>query len=86
MYEKYKDTGFIVLGVSFSDTPKEMKDFASAYRITYPLLLGTDEMESAYETIGIPTSWFIRRDGTISEMRVGISSSDELERSIRALF
>ena len=86
MYEKYKDNGFIVVGVSFADSAKDMKQFAEDYRITYPLLLGTDDLESAYETIGIPTSWFIRRDGTINEMRVGLGSTDELERSIRALF
>ena len=86
MYEKYKDNGFIVVGVSFADTAKDMKQFAADYRITYPLLMGTDALESAYETIGIPTSWFIRRDGTINETRVGLGSTDELERSIRALF
>lgn len=86
MYEKYKDNGFIVVGVSFADSAKDMKQFAADYRITYPLLMGTDELESAYETIGIPTSWFIRRDGTINETRVGLGSTDELERSIRALF
>jgi peroxiredoxin len=86
MYEKYKDNGFIVVGVSFADTATDMKQFAADHRITYPLLMGTDALESAYETIGIPTSWFIRRDGTINETRVGLGSTDELERSIRALF
>jgi thiol-disulfide isomerase/thioredoxin len=86
LQEKYKATGFTVLGISFDDTAKDLREFAAAYKMTYPVLLGTDDMRDAYETIGIPTSWFIRKDGTISHTRVGIGTRELLEEQIRALF
>jgi len=86
LQEKYKDTGFTVLGVSFDDTAKDLREFAAAYKMTYPVLIGTDNMRDAYETIGIPTSWFIRKDGTISHTRIGIGTREILEEQIRALF
>ena len=86
LQDKYRDTGFTVLGVSFDDTAKDLRDFVKAYKMTYPVLIGTDDMRDAYETIGIPTSWFIRRDGTINYTRVGIGTRELLEEQIRALF
>jgi len=83
---KYQATGFTVLGVSFDDAAKDLREFAAAYKMTYPVLIGTDDMRDAYETIGIPTSWFIRRDGTISYTRVGIGTRELLDEQIRALF
>jgi thiol-disulfide isomerase/thioredoxin len=87
LYDKYKDTGFAIVGISFDDSPEDLRTFAAGYKILYPILAASDrdDLRQAYETIGIPTSWFIRRDGTISETRVGIGSTDELEKSIRAL-
>ncbi len=87
-YEKYKDNGFMVLGISFEDSPKDLLEFASTYKITYPILVGDghDDLRAAYQTIGIPTSWFVKRDGTINETQVGIGSTDDLEKKIRALF
>ena len=87
--EKYKKTGFTVVGISTDDTPEDLKAFASVYKMNYPILvgLGHDELMEAYEAeLGIPVSWFVRRDGTIALKSEGAQTKAWFEERIKALF
>lgn len=72
LYEKYKDRGFIVLGISLEDREK-LEKFVAEYNITYPILLGTRDIAQTYGVQAIPKSIFIDRKGTIRKVQTGFS-------------
>ena len=41
LYEKYHDEGFELLGISISDTKKQLKNYTNSYKVKYPLLYGS---------------------------------------------
>ena len=68
IYSKYKDDGFIVLGVSISDTKQALIDFSKYYEVNYPLLYGSaQEIEEILINYGnifsVPTSILIDKNG-----------------------
>ena len=64
---KYKDQGFLVLGVSTDDPPDKLRAFATQYKMNYPVLQGrdrTDFVDDAWGPMwGIPVSFFIDCNG-----------------------
>ena len=65
-HEEYED--LIVLGLSISDTKKQLQDFSKLYDVKYPLLYGTskeiDKISMDYGGIfAVPTSILIDRNG-----------------------
>ena len=70
LYDKYHTIGFEILGVSLSDTKKQLIDFAKVYGVKYPLLYGTfkeiDNITRSYGGIpAVPWSFLIGTNGEI---------------------
>jgi len=70
LYEKYNDNGFEILGISLSDTKKQLIDFAKVYEVKYPLLYGSfKEIDSVTRSYGgipaVPWSFLIGVEGDI---------------------
>jgi thiol-disulfide isomerase/thioredoxin len=87
--EQYKAQGLVVLGVSIDDDPADLRAFAPTLKMNYPVLVGKDhdDLLEAYDAeYGIPISWFIRRDGTVSLKEPGYKSKAWFDEQIRALF
>ena len=85
-YAKYKDKGVVILGVSLDDSAETLRAYAPKKQMTYPLLLWEDAFEDAYGPIvGVPITFFIGRDGTISRRHFGPVSKEGLDREIKAL-
>jgi peroxiredoxin len=86
---KYRDQGFVVLGVSTDDPPDKLRTFADQYKINYPVLQGrdrTDFVDDAWGPMwGIPVSFFIGRNGTICRKQTGLATKEQLEKEIKAL-
>jgi len=66
MQEEYDD--FIVLGVSISDSKKQLEDFSKLYDVRYPLLYGSskeiDKITVDYGGVyAVPTSILINKKG-----------------------
>src|SRR5262245_44117008 len=65
---RYKDRGVNIIGISYDDKPEEIREFAAAQKIPYPLLVGRDREDvfSAFGLgAGLPMTVFINPDGTI---------------------
>lgn len=85
-YEAHRDAGFVVLGMTIDDTAEDMRAYAAARKVTYPLLMMQDDVEQAYGPIvGVPMSFFIARDGSICKKHFGPVTYDQVEREIKAL-
>jgi peroxiredoxin len=85
-YAKYKDQGVVVLGVSLDDTAEMLREYAPKKQMNYPLLLMQDDFDEAYGPIfGVPITFFIDRDGTITRRHFGPVSKEQVDREIKSL-
>jgi peroxiredoxin len=88
LYERYRDRGFVVLGVSVNDPVTRLQPFVRELRMSYPVLVGEgryDLQEALGPLIGFPTSIVIARDGRICRQHTGIAAKADLERAISSL-
>jgi len=87
LYERFRDKGLEIIGVSLDQKGEAvLKPFVRDYRITYPIVLGTRKVALDYGGIkGIPTTFFIDRNGRISSHFVGLQSSHVIEESLKKL-
>jgi peroxiredoxin len=87
--DKYKDQNLTVIGVSVDDDPDDIRKFAEAYGVQYPMLVGKgrDDVAKAYDALmAIPVTWLIRADGTVHAKITGIHGKDYFEQQIQELF
>jgi peroxiredoxin len=85
-YNKYKDRGVVVLGVSLDDPAETLRAYAPKKNMNYPLLLWQDAFEDAYGPIvGVPITFFIGRDGSISRRHFGPVTKERIDQEIKAL-
>jgi thiol-disulfide isomerase/thioredoxin len=86
LYAKYKDQGFVVVGVSVDDSPEQLQPFMKEYRMNYPVLQMTPDVETAFGPFyGYPTTFFIARDGSICTKHLGPATKAQFEQEIKAL-
>lgn len=71
-WQKYRDRGFIVLGVAIQDTPEAAREFAKRHGKTYPIALDvTGKTTIDYGVYGVPESFFIDEKGIILHKEAG---------------
>src|SRR5262245_46565585 len=87
LYKRYKSRGVVVLGVSVDESPTAVKKFVKEFHVTYPILLGgtRDDLQQAFGPPGFPTLYIIDRDGQIRSQQTGLTSMEEVERTINLL-
>ena len=86
LYDQYKDKGLVILGVSIDDTVDQLRPFMQQYHMQYPVLQLTPDVEDAYGPFyGVPTTFFIARDGTICRRHMGPATKQQFEQEIKAL-
>ena len=84
VYNEYKDQDFIVLAVNmtYQDTYSNIAPFIDEYGLTFPILLDeTNTVGSAYQLRSLPSSFFIDRNGLISEVVIGGPMAEALLRT-----
>lgn len=84
MYQEYKEQGFVVLAVNSTvqDNPLNIAPFLDEYNLTFPVLLDeTGDVSRMYQVRSLPSSFFINRQGIITEVVVGGPMSEALLRT-----
>ena len=81
LYLENKDDGFIILGISTSDTKEILKNFLKSYKVEYPILYGSpievNKISNDYGGImALPTSILVGRDGRIIRIYPGAILKD----------
>ena len=81
LHEKYKDRGFVMVGIDPFDDPDEdaMADFLSKRGISYTVAFADRELAETYHVSGYPTLFFVNRKGKIMQVYVGYSKDMEAE-------
>ncbi len=88
LFEKYRSSGFVLLGVNVDDDTSTAREVASKLGVTFPVLLDTDKTVSKlYELSTMPSTVIIDRDGKVRYMHRGYLAGyeDNYEKQIREL-
>ncbi len=85
-YEYHRAQGFVVLAVNAAEDPQVITQFLHAYSLTFPILLDPDQSTAKlYQVVGLPTSFFIGRDGVVHMRNVGPISRERIEARLADL-
>ena len=86
LYDKYKDKGFVVIGIDLDTDQGQMETFIKKQNIEWPQILdvrrGGGEISQLYRIDVIPSTFLIDKDGIIRYVDL---SGPELERAVQLL-
>ncbi len=76
-YHEYRQKGVRFVGVASQDTESKAKGFVKKHGLTFPTGLDhTGKIREAYGVFGMPTTFFVDRNGIINELHVGGVTKD----------
>jgi peroxiredoxin len=83
-YEQHRDEGFVIIGINDGDPTADVAEFVRQYALTFPIWLDPTYIatEKAFETLNLPSSFVIDRDGTIRLRWVGEATRNMLEQYV----
>lgn len=85
-YETYKDQGLVIIGVNEQESEAKALPFMQEFGINFPVVLDSrGDLASLYTARGLPTTYFIDRDGNIAEQWQGILTADLLAERLAPL-
>ncbi len=82
-WQTYRDQGIVIVGVDVWDEEVDALDFLDEFKASF--LIGTDpddHIADLYQLQGIPTTWFIAPDGTVSYKFYGPLDKETLAEAI----
>ena len=86
LYDKYKDKGLVVIGISVELDQELVKRFAKEFDINYPVLIDDGKTSNAYGPIrAIPTTFIIDKDKNIVKKYIGYRDKETFEADILGL-
>jgi thiol-disulfide isomerase/thioredoxin len=84
LQKQYGPQGLQIVGVALDDSGKDaIQKYANEMGVNYTILQGQDSVGDAYGAIGLPTTYFIDRDGKIIDSASGLVSRSEIEDNIK---
>jgi peroxiredoxin len=88
LYDKYRDAGFVLLGVNIDDNARAAIDLSAKMGLKFPVLLDTDKTVSRLYDLGsMPATVLIDRDGRVRHLHRGYRDGYELvyDQQVRTL-
>jgi thiol-disulfide isomerase/thioredoxin len=85
LQQKYSAQGLVILGISVDEgSTQKIADYAKEMGVNYPVLRSTEAVSALYGGIdGLPTTFYVGRDGTVVEQAAGLVSKDVIEDEIK---
>jgi peroxiredoxin len=85
LQQRYHQQGLEVIGVSVDTEGKDkIAQFVKEMNVNYTILLGTDEVSDTYGGVqGLPTTFYIDRNGKIVKQVAGLISQEEIEDNVK---
>ncbi|HET7377291.1 MAG TPA: TlpA disulfide reductase family protein [Anaerolineae bacterium] len=87
-YAQHQAAGLRVLAIDTTafDDVQAVKKFVADYQMTFDILLDTDDaVGTGWNTLGLPSSYFIDTTGKVVSMRIGQMSEQELNDSLKMI-
>ncbi len=88
LYDKYKSSGFVLLGVNVDEDTRTAAGVASKLGVRFPVLPDSDKLVSKkYDLKAMPSTVLIDRDGRVRYLHRGYQSGyeDTYDKQIREL-
>lgn len=84
LHKQFEERGLVIVGISLdAQGPGVVQKFTDSLGITYPIVMGNDEVTEAYQVQVMPTTFVVDREGRIRHKKVGaIADQVEFEKLI----
>lgn len=84
--KKYSGKGMVILAVNIGESKETVERFAKKLNVSYPVLLDPLHIAAKkYGVIGVPTTFFIDRNGIAKKAAVGEMSQEAFEKTVVGL-
>ncbi|MDO8616678.1 MAG: redoxin domain-containing protein [Dehalococcoidia bacterium] len=71
-YDRYQDQGLVIVAVNLQEGKGIVRPFADDFGIKFPIAIDRDgEVGDRYRLLGLPTTFFIGRDGVVRSVFTG---------------
>ncbi|HEX9847747.1 MAG TPA: TlpA disulfide reductase family protein [Acidimicrobiia bacterium] len=67
-----------VIGIAVEDVESAAREFAAEIGASYPLALGTTEVEDSYPRLGLPVTYVLDENGVVTDIFNGIVNQEVL--------
>ncbi len=86
VYQKYHDQGLEMLAINVRQDQETAQAFIDKIKVSYPVLLDEEGSTARnYHVIGLPTTFFIARDGKLYNKILGESTDKIFEEIVKEL-
>ncbi len=86
VYTAYRDQGLRVVALSIGEARGDVQAYVNKTGLTFDIGLDSDTSVSAqYRIVGIPTHFFVDRDGVLREIRIGALNKKGMEERVLSL-
>lgn len=80
IYNTHKDKGLVIIGINVRQPQNVVKRFAEDHHLSFPILLDTYSKTAVkYGIHGVPVSFIISKDGTVTDKIYGEIDKEILE-------
>lgn len=84
--DKWSAADVVVIGMNVAENQVTVKSFLNQYGIRFPVLLDEkDEIRKSYGVLQYPTTFFLKPDGTIDQIKVGQMDEAFIERAVSGM-
>lgn len=85
-WEAHRDEGLVIFGIDIQEPAEIVEEYVQTYSLTYPIGLDvTAEVMQTYQVFGLPTHYFIDRDGIVRDRWFGPLTLDQMEQKINLI-
>jgi len=88
LHNEYKGKNVKIIGISVdrdADVLGLVRNFAAEANLTYPIVIDNGDLEKAFGGIrGIPTSFFVNKNGEIVRKMIGLQSKETFQAALMA--
>lgn len=82
-HEKYQSEGFVLVAIDQGETPEIVLPFVKEFGLTFPIWLDVDSQAGrSFNTMNLPSSYVIDRNGRVRLMWIGGISKRNLEKFV----
>jgi peroxiredoxin len=87
VYEKYQEQGLVVLGVGVGSSQSALRNYTGRFGgLTFPLLSDWEHtIANSYDVSGVPTNFFIRKNGKIWQVSYGAMKEETLDAVVGSI-
>lgn len=81
-----ENPGIVVLGINADESKRVVQPYVEKIGLTFPILLDPgSKVEDMYQIQGLPTSFFLDKDGVIRAVQIGILSDGKLSENLEKI-